>query len=105
MYAIKRISEEYSVKHQGNIEISKVVSVRKTKGDAEKVRDDYHNEVMEDKERYSSLYSTLISDHNGNFESMKKVDPEGVDFIHKFRDSKMENYLRHEIELVGKWSI
>ena len=104
MYAIIRITEEYVSKKNQNAEKFKVVSCRKLKGDAEEQMEILNREVDGDTKTYRDHYNDLINNYNGNFSYFKEKNPEGYEYIDKFRKSGMENFVRHEIQHVSKWT-
>lgn len=100
MYIIKRVTEEYNSQYNLNVEKFKSVSMRKTKAEAIKQKEILEGEYLTDKEKYDQIYDKLLNEFNGD---MNKLEDDERKYLDKFRANGLDNYLRHEIETVGKW--
>ncbi len=103
MYAIKRITKEYDGATGKFVEKQKIVSCIKKKYEADEKLIELDLEMQEDKVKFTQLEQQYVGEFGGSTARFKEANPEGYDFFTKFRNSGSENFLKHEIETVGKW--
>lgn len=92
-YAITRISNKFDIEERKfHKEITKIVGVRKHKGDAE----DRAQELTEGKDELKSQFNLLMASNDRTKEENK--------FLDDYQSNKMDDVVEYRVELIGMYS-